>query len=71
MDHIYDKLLHIPVDQIKNTYLRQKAVEGLQVMKEFCLDFGCTGTIDEDRIRKIRDVYIIPDGTFSEFSAPE
>ncbi len=46
IDHFYDKLLHIHHLSSGSTILRKEAEERREILVEFVLEFGRTGTID-------------------------
>ena len=74
MDHFYDKLLHIGVMESGNVKLQRLAKEKIKMMEEFCLEFGKTGTIDEQYVRVLNmypedryvSLFIGPDDDISE-----
>ena len=46
IEHYIDKLLHINVVSSDDDYFKEKAQEGHEIMVEFVLEFGRTGTVD-------------------------
>eukprot|EP00756_Hemistasia_phaeocysticola_P058840 Hpha_TRINITY_DN35502_c0_g1::TRINITY_DN35502_c0_g1_i1::g.84489::m.84489/K06950/K06950; uncharacterized protein len=50
VDHFYDKLLHIGTMASGSAYLQQLAQSRMQVMIEFVLEFGASGSVDTSRL---------------------
>lgn len=55
IDHYYDKLLHLNKITTNNRYLKDEFARRINMMIDFCLDFGKTGEIDIDWLEKLKD----------------
>jgi uncharacterized protein len=56
IDHFYDKLLHL-TDVGTNPYFQKELEKRIQIMEEFLLDFGLTGVIDEEHLKRLVKKY--------------
>ncbi|KAG7340766.1 hypothetical protein IV203_024309 [Nitzschia inconspicua] len=57
ISHYYDKLLHVacpPKDIVRNSYLEQQLQFSATELIEVCLQYGCTGVVDEDYIQSLK-----------------
>jgi len=54
IDHYYDKLLHLQKCASGSQYLELRMKERLQVMVDFCLEFGRTGQVDLPRLEALK-----------------
>ena len=58
LDHYYDKLLQIsrpPAHLVRNAYLEAAAEERAAPLVEVCLEYGRTGAVPLERIRRLAD----------------
>lgn len=47
VDHFYDKLLHLPKEEMGNSYLNDEKVERFFPMAAFCIHFGKCGKVEK------------------------
>ncbi len=52
VDHFYDKLLHLVGMETTNEYICREAQDRHKVLVDFCIQFGLTGVVDEEEIKR-------------------